>query len=193
MHYGQPPIMTALREQVADGWVVCASASAAMRQAHLCQEANMPFWLQLVGTGITTTWALHLGAVCTHAQWPAVTCMNMYVDQLIKEPIEVKAGFARVPESPGLGIEFNEASLKWKVASSSKPNADAIHAIVRPNGDRVWYESEFLPQGYWHQSLAGNIPVCERGVKLEQWTNDGSKEWKDLAARVKIAPVRAGS
>jgi L-alanine-DL-glutamate epimerase-like enolase superfamily enzyme len=30
---------------------------------------------------------------------------------LIKEPIEFRPGFAKVPERPGLGVEFNEREL----------------------------------------------------------------------------------
>ena len=70
MHYGSPPILTTLHEDVADGFVICAGAHRLLKQATVCEEANKPFWLQLVGTGITTTWAAHLGAVCTQAKWP---------------------------------------------------------------------------------------------------------------------------
>ncbi|MCB0124583.1 MAG: hypothetical protein KDE58_20150, partial [Caldilineaceae bacterium] len=51
MHYGNPPIMTTLREDVADGFVLCAGALNLRKQAHICEEHNKPFWLQLVGTG----------------------------------------------------------------------------------------------------------------------------------------------
>ena len=72
MHYGSPPIMTALREDVCDGFVIGGGASRVMREGAVAAEANKPFWLQLVGTAITTTFAAHLGAVLTHARWPMV-------------------------------------------------------------------------------------------------------------------------
>lgn len=190
MHYGSPPIMTALREEVCDGFVIGGGASSVMRQAHQAQEANMPFWLQLVGTGWTTTLALHLGAVCPMAQWPAVTCLNMYADQLITDPIQIKGGYARVPESPGLSVEFSEASLKWKVESSAKADIDALYAVVRDSGDKTWYRSEYGEQGFWNDFLRGNQPSFEHGVRLETWQNDGSQEWQELAERAKQAPVR---
>ena len=96
--------MTALWEDVTDGFVLSVVASRLLRQAAVCEEANKPFWLQLVGTGITTTWAAHLSAVLPQAQWPAIICMNIREHQLIKPVIEVRSGFHRVPESPGLGI-----------------------------------------------------------------------------------------
>ena len=92
---------TCLREDICDGFVVGGGASAVLRQAAVAHEANKPFWLQLVGTGLTTAFALHLGAVCTHAQWPAVTCLNVYATQLVREPIPVQGGYCQVPESHG--------------------------------------------------------------------------------------------
>src|SRR5436190_8603798 len=138
LHYRSEMTTAHLRAESCDGYVVCMGASAAMRAAHFCAEASKLFWLQLVGTGITTTWAAHLGAVCSHAQWPAVTCMNMYVDQLITTPIKVEGGYVKTPDTPGLGIEFNEAALKWRVNTPDKPQADAIYAIVRPTGQKLW-------------------------------------------------------
>lgn len=189
MHYGAPPIMTAVKEQVCDGFVIVGGASRVLREASLAAQANMPFFLQLVGTGLTTTMLLHLGAVCSHAQWPAVTCMNMYVDQLITTPIIVKGGYAQVPETPGLGIEFNEAALRWRVQAIDKPNVEAIYAIVRDSGVRTWYHGEYGQYGFWAESHAGNIPLFEHGVRLEQWLKDDSREWQELAARVKQGPV----
>ena len=45
MHYGQPPILTTLTEDVADGFMVCAGASAVVKQAAVADAANKPFWL----------------------------------------------------------------------------------------------------------------------------------------------------
>lgn len=111
-HYGVPPIMTALREDVCDGFVVTGGAKSVMRQATVCSEANKPFWLQLVGTGITTAWTLHLGAVLSHAQWSAITCLNIYDDDLLTEPLQIQGGFARLPEGQGLGVTVDEEALE---------------------------------------------------------------------------------
>ncbi|MEC9380847.1 MAG: enolase C-terminal domain-like protein, partial [Candidatus Latescibacterota bacterium] len=77
MHYGSPPILTTLAEDVADGFVVSGGAKNIAEQTAIADAANKPYWLQLVGTGITTTWAAHLGAVHKAAKWPAITCMNI--------------------------------------------------------------------------------------------------------------------
>lgn len=190
MHYAHPPIMASRAQDICDGYVVPGGATAVMKAGHHCQEVNMPFWLQHVGTGITTTFVAHMGAVNTHAQWPAVTCMNMYVDQLITEPMSIKGGFMRVPEKPGLGIEFKEEALKWRVPSSEKPPVDALFAFVREDGSKTWYVSEFGPKGFWNDFLAGNQPLFDRNVSLEQWENDGSADWEDVAKRAREWPVR---
>ncbi|MBI3943407.1 MAG: mandelate racemase/muconate lactonizing enzyme family protein [Chloroflexi bacterium] len=78
MHFGSPALPYVIQADAADGFVVCAGAATILKQAAICEEFNKPFWLQLVGTGITTSWAAHLGAVLSHALWPAVTCMNIY-------------------------------------------------------------------------------------------------------------------
>lgn len=198
MHYAEVQPEVAIREGMADGWVVSGGLSACMRAAHLCEQVNMPLWFQLVGTAWTTTLAAHLGAVCSHAQWPAVTCMNMYVDQLVTNPIEVRGGLYQVPNSPGLGIEFDENALKYRVDGPDCPNHDiyhpdpskqALYGIVRADGGRMWYGAEIHGDGFWVQSHRGNVPAFEHGVTLETWKNDGSKQWANLADRVKKGPV----
>ena len=55
---------------------------------------------------------LHLSAVLTHAQWPTITCHELYEHSLLKERIPVLGGHARVPEAPGLGIEMDEDAIE---------------------------------------------------------------------------------
>lgn len=197
MHYGQPPIMTAIREQVCDGFVLSGGASAIMRQGAIAHEANMPFWLQLVGTGITTTFAMHLGAVCSHAQWPAVTCMNMYEHQLLSKPLVVKGGYVRVPEAPGLGVEIDESALTNLATKSLVHNERrAVYGIRRANGDITYFGGERVggpgvPHGYWDDSAMGNLPAYEPGVRLETFFDDGTSDFADLHARTQITPIRS--
>ena len=112
LHYGVPNLTVCVRENVCDGFIIGGGVSCVKRQASAAAEVNMPFWLQLVGTGITATFTLHLGSVLTHAIWPAITCHEIYSDDLIKDKIEVQGGFARVPERPGLGVTIDENALE---------------------------------------------------------------------------------
>jgi len=190
LHYNLP-LTIGLRQDVYDGFVNYEGPSRQMTLGHIAQEANFPFFIQMVGTAWTTAMALHLGAVLTHAQWPAVTCLNIYADQLSTTPIEVRNGYGRVPEGPGLGLEFDEGALRYKVASADKPNVEALYAFVGPAGEKTWYAGEQGPAGYWDDFMRGNQPRFEAGVRLERWDNDGSPEWRELAERVKIAPLRS--
>ena len=103
MHFGSPPHSTNVRTPVADMYVIGGGATTCMTQGHQAADANIPFWLQLVGPGLTTTWAAHLGSVLGMAVWPAITCYNIYGHSLLTKPIEVVGGFHEVPTGPGLG------------------------------------------------------------------------------------------
>jgi len=190
MHYGSPPAMTAIREEVNDGFVIGGGAASVMRQATVAAEADMPFWLQLVGTGITTTFSIHLGAVCSHANWPAINCLNMYADDLLKQPIEIENGCARVPEAPGLGVEIDLESVeRLRVEPPVEKTAPKwVFAVVWKDGRRTYYANS---DAYHKDFYAHNEPIFERGVKLEVLEDDGSKEFADLYEQVQNAPVRA--
>ncbi|MCZ6678271.1 MAG: mandelate racemase/muconate lactonizing enzyme family protein [Candidatus Poribacteria bacterium] len=179
MHYGSPPIMTTLSEDVADGFVICAGAYRLLKQATVSEAANKPFWLQLVGTGITTTWAAHLGAVCEQAKWPAITCMNIWEHQLITAPIALRGGFHRVPEQPGLGIEVDREALeKYKVDYSFVDPPRHVYRYARANGEVTYYGCS---KQELHRVYPGDaMPVCEAGSTLDVVPDDGSAAFKEL-------------
>ncbi len=201
MHFGSPPYITVVREEVCDGYVLCAGKSALMRQGTLAAEAKMPFWLQLVGNGLTTTWAAHLGAVLTHATWPAITCINLYTQTLIKETIDVVGGYHQVPTAPGLGVEVDEDAVEaCRVPESdlkpfreegkpyNHPEPRIINTVVYPDGGCIHMAS--ANQGYHYFMEFRNGPAQIEGTRLELWSDDGSKEWSSLFERAKVHPVR---
>ena len=200
MHFGSPPFTTTVREEVCDGFVVCAGKSGVIRQGTLSSEANMPFWLQLVGNGLTTTWASHLGAVLSHATWPAITCVNLYSHQLLAKPIDVVGGYHRVPEEPGLGVTVDEAAVaRYRIPDDQiqalakegklydRPFPRIICVAVYPDGSRVHLAPMHQGYGYYSQ---GHGPAHEDGVYLESWHDDGTKEWDALFEQAKQHPVR---
>jgi len=89
-----------MRADAVDGFVVVGPNP--IQQALAGAAFNKPSFLQIVGTGITTAYALQFGAVLESARWPAVTAMNIYQDDLIVDPIPISGGFARVSDAPGL-------------------------------------------------------------------------------------------
>ncbi len=193
MHFGSPPYTTCIREHVCDGFVIGGGKSRTMYDGNLSAAADMPFWLQIVGNGLTTTWAAHLGSVLTHATWPAITCINLYSDHLLTNPVQVKDGCHAVPDEPGLGVEVNEAAIeKYRVPSEKidddgytiHPHPRLIKTAVYPDGSCIHMVGDGL--SYFN---AGNGDAYVEGARLELTYDDGTKEWAELYEKAKETPV----
>jgi L-alanine-DL-glutamate epimerase-like enolase superfamily enzyme len=190
-HYGSVPGRTAIGEGYCDGFVIGGGVNRVMADGHSSAMANMPFFLQMVGTGLTTTMALHLGAVLTHAQWPAITCHELYSHPLVSERIDVVGGYARVPETPGLGVELDEAAIsKYRVEKADLTLPNRLIKYSRANGVNVYFaDNSHNTAPMWTYFSQGNQPLFERGVKTELLEDDGSSAFADLRARALVAPV----
>ncbi len=191
LHFGSPPFHTAVREAVCDGFVIGGGVSATLRQGQLAGEFEKPFWLQMVGTGLVTALSAHLGAVLPFAQWPTITCVNNYTDDLLSEPLTIAGGYLKVPDGPGLGIEINEDALTKYAMDPPYRLPDERHILsVVWQGGRVVHFANMKDHCWPHFRQRGNDPAQEPGVKLEIWDDDGSKEWADLYARLQQGPIR---
>ncbi len=192
MHFDSPPFLTAVKEEVCDGFVVSGGAAACLHQGAQAAAANMPLWLQLVGTGITTAFAMHLGAVLPAARWPAITCLNTYAYHLLTEPLPVEHGYVPVPQAPGLGVTVDEDLVHRLRRPDASPldQPRTIYTVRWANGrtaeyvDRDVYEPDFL---------AGNQPVFERGVTLTTSEDDGSVAFDQRFRSVEAAGCLVGS
>ncbi len=177
LHFHEPDFLTAMRESVCDGFAGHGEGLAAtLHYAALAHETNMPFFVQLVGTGITTAFAAHLAAALPAARWPAVTALNIYADDLLREPLEIRRGYVRVPDAPGLGIEINAQALEnfRRDATGPKPLPRAIYSVRWPNGRTAEYVSV---RAYERDFMSGNQPPFERGVTLTTREDDGSVDF----------------
>jgi L-alanine-DL-glutamate epimerase-like enolase superfamily enzyme len=188
LHFGNPPFPTVVRHEVCNGFVIGGGVNRVLRQGTLAASFEKPFWLQLVGTGLTTALALHLGAVLPFAQWPAVNCLNNYTDDLLVEPLTIQGGYARVPQSPGLGVEVDEAALERLSMEPpyELPEPRLLLSVIWP-GDRVRHYANIGQ--IRDDALNGSIPAQERGVRMEVRPDDGSTEWAELYARAQRGPV----
>lgn len=189
LHFGEPPFPTVVRDMVCDGFVVGGGVAGVLRQGALAAAFEKPFWLQLVGTGITTALSAQLGAVLPFAQWPSVNCMNNYADDLLVEPLQIQGGFVKTPDLPGLGVMIDEQALvRYRMQPPYEhPLPRLLLSVVWPGGRVVHYTS-MRPQ-CWDDFWAGNQPVQERGVRMEVHADDGTPEWAELFARAQISPV----
>ncbi|MBK9941771.1 MAG: enolase [Kouleothrix sp.] len=190
LHFGEPPFPTVIRDAVCDGFVVSGGVAGVLRQGALAAAFEKPFWLQLVGTGLTTALSAHLGAALPFAQWPSVNCLNNYADDLLATPLTIQGGCVRVPEAPGLGVDIDQAALeRYRMQPPyAHPAPRLLMSVVWPGG-RVMHYTQMRPQ-CWDDFWAGNQPVQERGVTMEVHPDDGSPAWAELFARATLAPVR---
>ena len=193
-HYGQPPIMTALQEDVCDGFVIGGGATRVVQDGHVAAAANKPFFLQLVGTGITATWSLHFGGVLTQAQWPAVNCHQLYVRHMVEPRISVFNGQAPVPEGPGLGVTLDEEAVAQfrlpEMPAKPYPHPNLLIAIRFGSGAVSYYTHT---QQFWDDFSAGRLPNFQPGTRLELVPDNGSPEWRDLQARAQRGGVHCAS
>ncbi len=190
LHFGIPHFPTAVRESVCDGFVIGGGVATVLRQGTLAAEFEKPFWLQLVGVGLVTALSAHLGAVLPFAQWPTITCLNNYSDDLLKQPLTLRGGYLQVPDGPGLGVEVNEDALgKYRMEPPYKlPEPRHILSVHWPGGRVVHFAN--MRDHCWPHFMKGNDPAQEPGVRIEIWNDDGSPEWNDLYARAQQGPVR---
>jgi L-alanine-DL-glutamate epimerase-like enolase superfamily enzyme len=188
---GDTPIELAIREEMADGFVLCGGASRLQRDALVCQAHNRSFFLQLVGTKITAAFALHLGAVLENARWPSVNCHQLFEQDCVRTALPVENGLCAVPSGPGLGIELdNEAIERFRTAPRPKPfpYPEQLLAIRWPTGTTTYYNHAAQ---YWGDWLGGRLPFFPRGVFLEAIPNDGSRAWRELFERAERGAVHS--
>ena len=187
-HFGDPPFRTAVRDEVCDGFVVGGGVSSVVQAAAQAAAFDKPFFLQVVGTGITTALSVQLGAVLEMAQWPAVNCLNMYSDDLLTTPLTIQDGYVRLPDGPGLGVEVDEAALmRLKMEPPYEhPKLRLLLAIAWPGGRKRYYANI---QQCWTDAYRGNLPIHEHGAHLELVANDGSPDWDALQTRAQSGPV----
>ena len=177
-----------VREEACDGFVVGGGTARVLQQGALAAEFDKPFWLQMVGTGLTSAMSFHLGAVLPMAQWPAVNCLNNYADDLLIEPLQISGGYARVPEAPGLGVEVDQDALtRYRMEPPYElPRPRLLLSVIWPGGLVRHYAD--IHQ-IWDDAKWGNIPVQARGVMMKVRRDDGSKEWAELYGRAQLGPV----
>ena len=193
MHYGTPEPRDVIRANAADGFIANGGATEVMTVNSVCAMVDKPFWLQLVGSGITAAFSLHFGGVCSHATWPAVNCHQLFVHPLLTEPILVKEGHAVVRDTPGLGYELDRATVaKYRVEKpSSRPNPPRLLETTWPDG-RVMYVASGRVNFLLMHAIAGKVPYFEKGVSTRLVPDDGSALWKELLEKAAVEPYFPG-
>ena len=170
-----------------DGFVIGGGATRVMKQGSFSGEANMPFWLQLVGTGdyggVLTATSV---AYSPTRPWPAVNCHQLYTHSMLIDDIEVKGGTAAVPTGPGLGYALDrDAVERFKVNKpEERPDPDRLVEAHWPDGRRMYFASGSV-NFVLRPGIEGKIPFYERGVDARLLPNDGSAQWRKLFEKTK--------
>jgi L-alanine-DL-glutamate epimerase-like enolase superfamily enzyme len=178
----------ALTGESFDGFVLEGGVRRIMDGATVAHAFNKACWVQLVGTGLTTALALQLSSVLPAARWPAVTCLNVFTDDLVTEPIRVVDGSADVPEAPGLGVVCDESAVARMAVEPPHrvEHPQAVWTVQWPSRRRRHYASR---EQLTVEFADGNFDVAERGLTTTVDVDDGSAEFADLHRRARIRPV----
>ncbi len=188
-HYSLALARRTCDQKICDGFVMAGGVSQIMQGGFTAATFNMPFFLQMVGTGLTTAMAMHLGVVLTHAQWPAITCMEIYEDDLIEEPLVIHNGLAPVSDIPGLGIELDMAAVARYRARGDEDKLPArLVTYARPNRLKVHFaDDSHNSSAVWAYFRQGNQPVYERGVSMTMQNVNDDPELQALYAEAKAS------
>ncbi len=170
-HYNE----SCLHARCCGGFVVGGAVKSLLRTNALCASFEQPYWLQMVGTGITTAYCVHLGSVLSQAELPAITCHELWESDLLETRLDVKDGMIQVPESPGLGVTIDEEALKtYRVEKNTPPPAqlfresEYICRIHIPNSDGGETVHDFNGENEYYPAFSeGKYPGFVPGVWME--------------------------
>ena len=191
MHYGNPAPLTALKQDVCDGFVIGGGATRVMQSGTVAGMADKPFWLQMVGTGITAAFSLHFGAVLSHATWPAVNCHQLYSASMLTQPIRVVDGHADVPEKPGLGFDLDRAAVeRFRVNKpAARPDPPRLIRTHWQDGRTMYFANTGKVNFVLTPAREAKMPYFERGVTTRLVPDDGSPRWRELYAKARSGPL----
>ncbi len=181
-----------LHAHAADGFVVGGGATSIRNAGTLAASFNKPFWLQLVGSGLTTTFAAHIGSVLSHARLPYITCHELWKTNLLTKRIEVVDGYMPVPDGPGLGVEVDEKAVEKYSVPDDEPiprnvyrSRKRILRVVWPGAGGRKRVREFTDEGYYQTAFYdGSIPGFEPNVTLEVIEDDRSAAFRRRHAKI---------
>jgi galactonate dehydratase len=191
MHFGDPPLAAGLKHDLCHGFVISGGASRVVQQGAAAAMADKPFWLQLVGTGITAAFALQLAAVLSHARWPAVTCHQLYAHSLLAQPIVVREGLAGVPEGPGLGYDIDWRAVdRFRVDKPPRrPDPPRLIETSWPDRRKMYIANTGRVNFMLDLARQGQTPYFQRGAATRLVPNDGGDRWRRLYEQARREPL----
>ncbi|MFB6219156.1 MAG: enolase C-terminal domain-like protein, partial [Halobacteriaceae archaeon] len=190
-HYSYEESIEALADARADGYIFTGGADELRDDAATVAAAGKPFWLQMVGTGVTAVFSAHVGAVCERAEWPAINCHQLYEHDLLAEPLDVADGTAAVPEGPGLGrrVDMDAVERFRAEIPDEKPPVDVLIETDWPDGPTLYTTTG---KQLTSAARADELPYFARGVETRVIEDDGSDWYQETFERARAdGPVEA--
>ncbi|MBX3438434.1 MAG: mandelate racemase/muconate lactonizing enzyme family protein [Planctomycetaceae bacterium] len=187
MHYGTPAPAVVVQSGCCDGFVVSRGATARMATARFCEEVGLPFWLQMVGAGLTAAFSLQNAGVMKQAVWPAVNCHQLYENDLLITPITLDEGYAAVPDRPGIGYDIDRDALqKYKVPKPpARPEPERLIETTWSDGRRMYTANDGKVNFMLTAGQQGKYPFYVDGADTRLVPNDGSTRWRALYTKAR--------
>jgi len=107
-------VLAAIRAEAADCFNLNGSLADFVRMAWLAEQAGLPCWHGSgVDLGIRDAAYLHASLAAANCTLPGDLVGNfLREDDLIREPLPLRDGRARLPAGPGLGVELDEDAVR---------------------------------------------------------------------------------
>ncbi len=194
MHYGTPKPAVVVQSGCCDGFVVGRGATSRMAAGRFCEQVQMPFWLQLVGAGLTAAHSLHFGGALQQAVWPAVNCHQLFKHDLLTSPIVVTEGNATVPDRPGIGYEVDRDVVeKRKVPKPvARPEPERLIETTWADGRRMYTANNGHVNFMLDAAKEGKYPYFAAGADTRLVPDDGTSRWRELYRRAREqGPIEA--
>jgi D-galactarolactone cycloisomerase len=166
---------------MADAYMSNGVIGHTLRRAGAWEAANVAGLLQVTGGTLTKALAMHLAAVIPACSIHTVSLDDQYEDDITTERIPVVAGSSPVPQRPGLGFDVDEDALARLAANQPTPVPKHVAALRRRGGHTIYYPS--LTTVNVHR-MTGKEEGTIRGLKLELWDDDGTREFARVYDRV---------
>ena len=153
-------------------------------------KANIQTLLQQSGNTLMKALTLHQAAVLPTATAHIITLDDQYDEDITTTRIPVIEGFSRVPESPGLGVEVDEAALAQAAARKPIEMPKFIGVLHLPGGHRMYCPDGrnvpiYGPNVHNVMAATGYEEGGIRGINYERWVDDGSAEFERMYERVR--------
>lgn len=186
LNYESP--IDGISSDIADRYVLTDGAAGMQRGAATLGTAGKPMWHQLVGTGITAVWGLHLAATLETELLPGINCHEVFDESLLTEDLTVSDGTVPVPDGPGLGYDVDGSVIDRLSVDMDDaiPDPERLLAVEYPDGRTFYFATGRQLRGY---AQAGELPYFERGVTVRVVPDDGSEWWRETRNQIEDDPI----